>query len=678
MKITARLLTLLLLVLTVVTHAESYTEDHSEAARRLSELTSQAHFLRRPIDAEISERIHKLFLGRMDPEGLFFTPADKETLKLKAGQHGEMISEGNLNFPFEVKELLLQRKAEAAQFFERYFQNPEITPPSPGMTRFLDTEYKARIKNGSNPEEVQTHIRQWIQKGRDAVERTSVDKLVEIYLDSAMKAYDPHSSYMTPSTFKDFLVHVQGSLEGIGVSIRPETNYLVIQEIMPGGGADREGTLKPGDQIHAISQDGKAFQGVGQIPYEEAISLVRGEAGTKVHLLIRSEGGGPSRVVEVERRRVELADSKVSGERVVFPVQKQKMAVGVIDVPGFYSDRPRGVSVAKDVFDTLVKFEKEGGVHGVIIDLRGNGGGSLGEVIEMIGMFTGKLPAVQVADSQEVRVGQASTPSIPQIYKGPLMVLIDKRSASASEIFAGALQDYGRALIVGDSSSFGKGSVQTFFPLEQNQPEKYGALKLTIQGFFRPSGSSTQHRGVVPDLVFPSGYDLRKMGEAHLANSITFADIEPAAKVLNSHIDEALVEFLKSQHKLRSEAIPELAKLPELYKRYEQLSKQGDTAAFREMVKELTALGAFGKETIDNAKAVFGNDAYSQEVLRIFLDYFVVLANRNQLQPKIEVELPMAKKESRLILPQGAKEKKLILPKGLGDMHSCPFHLFLK
>lgn len=364
------------------------------------------------------------------------------------------------------------------------------------------------------------------------------DDVLEIYLDALAHVYDPHSDYLGKESMESLSIAMNLSLFGIGATLANEDGACTIHELVPGGPAAQSGALKAGDRIVAVAQATGAPVDVTAMPLTRIVQLIRGPKGSPVTLTVLPPVGAPggARLVHLVRAEVQLADQQAKARIVDLPQPGAKpLRVGIVDVPSFYAgkDDRGGTGVTADVGRLLDKLRAEQ-VRGVVLDLRRNGGGSLQEAIDMTGLFIKKGPVVQTRDSSgSVEVGSDHDPSVR--WGGPLVVLTSRLSASASEILAGALQDYGRAVIVGDSATFGKGTVQTIVPLAGVMDRTGlghsfdpGALKVTISKFYRPSGGSTELRGVASDLVIPSPTEAAPVGESKLDDPLPW-DTVPAA-----------------------------------------------------------------------------------------------------------------------------------------------------
>jgi carboxyl-terminal processing protease len=394
------------------------------------------------------------------------------------------------------------------------------------------------------------------------------DEVLDIYLNALAHVYDPHSDYLGHEEMETLAIAMKLSLVGIGASLQSEDGYCKIRELLPGGPALRSGLLKAGDRILAVAQASGEPVDITNMPLTRAVELIRGPKGTTVRLTMLPMGaveGSPPKTISLVRDEIKLEDQEAKARILDLPTgQGGTLRLGVIELPSFYADlggRKGGEarSATADVLALLTKLKAEH-VRGIVLDLRGNGGGALEEAINLTGLFIRQGPVVQTRGlAGNIEVGADKDPAVA--YDGPLILLTSRFSASASEILVGALQDYGRAVVVGDSSTFGKGTVQHLLPLSFVMDKaglKYaydpGALKLTISKFYRPDGASTQLRGVASDIVLPSPSDLSDVNESALKNPLPW-DAVPAAphEQMNrvqpylSNLRERSLERIKAQ-----------------------------------------------------------------------------------------------------------------------------------
>lgn len=349
------------------------------------------------------------------------------------------------------------------------------------------------------------------------------DKFLTSYINSFTEKYDPHTSYFSPDDKDDFDVNISGQLEGIGARLQDKKGYATIMEIVIGGPAWKDGQLEVGDQITHVKQKGEEPVNIVGMLLDEAIRHIRGKKGTEVTLTVKKKDGT---VKDIKLIRDVIEQNEVFARSAIIEDNGEKF--GVIYLPEFYTnfnDR-NGRDPSQDITKELIELKKEN-IKGLVFDLRYNGGGSLEEVVEIAGLFIPKGPIVQVRRSDgQMRVHEDTDPSV--LYDGPLVILVNELSASASEILAAAMQDYGRAVIIGSAKTFGKGTVQQFIPLDQRtfSPDEYGALKLTIQKFYRITGGATQLRGVTPDIVMPDILTYADISESNSDDALPWDQIK--------------------------------------------------------------------------------------------------------------------------------------------------------
>ena len=352
------------------------------------------------------------------------------------------------------------------------------------------------------------------------------------FFNAVARAFDPHTNYMAPDRKEDFDIHMRGSLEGIGALLREEDGFIKVVRIIPGSASAREGRLRAEDIILAVAESDAEPVEITDMRLRDAVRLIRGPKGTEVRLTVRKPGGTKD-VIAIVRDVVQIEETFV--KHAVLKAQGTKF--GYIRIPSFYRDFEKsrvgeGRNSTKDTRDAIMELRNQG-IEGIILDLRNNGGGSLVDAVDITGLFIDKGPVVQVKNSQGMkRVLQDDDDSL--VYDGPLVVLVNRFSASASEIVAAALQDYRRAIVVGGQHTHGKGTVQTIIDLNENIPllhlrryDDLGALKATIQKFYRVDGGSTQYKGVVPDVILPSLFENLKSGEQYLDYSLPWDQDEP-------------------------------------------------------------------------------------------------------------------------------------------------------
>src|ERR1700745_3545315 len=534
--------------------------DPRQVAITVGRLLEQGHYSRQKLDPEMSKRILETYLENLDYNKLFFTQEDVDQFNQKYGTTlGDSILLGDLQ-PAKDIYAVFKGRAEDRIAKIRLLLKKDYTfkssrtvaldrrkEPWPANIAEADALWKDRVEGELLQEKLNKFAvepgpkvvaRRYDQLLKSVEERDDED-LVQLFLNAVAQSYNPHSEYLGRSDLELFEINMRLSLTGIGAELRSEDGYAKVQRLLPGGPAQMSGKMSVGDRIAAVAQNKDPFLDTVDMKLDKVVEMIRGKKGTVVRLqIIPANSTDPSkrRVVELVRDNVKLTEQEAKAEiierdRPAGSTQK----LGWITLPSFYQDMEKsktGKSTSRDVMALLKRLEQEQ-VQGLIIDLRRDGGGSLDEAIKMSGLFINQGPVVQVKDANgdidvlKDREGNA-------FFTGPMIVLVNKLSASASEIFAAAMQDYGRALTVGDSSTFGKGPVQTmlelgrFMPMLGNSSNDAGALKLTVQKFYRVAGRSTQLRGVVSDVKLSFLTDRSEFGEAALQHPLAYDEVEPA------------------------------------------------------------------------------------------------------------------------------------------------------
>lgn len=550
----------------------------------------QAHIARPKIDDDLSKKLFRRYLKDLDPGKLYFLQSDIDEFKKLETQLDDQLLKGDLAFAYQVYGRYVSRLAERLPLIEELvkanhdFAVKEYLESEPDALAWATTpeelreRWRKRVKFdlllprlGTKPTP-EAEAKQRIQaRYANMVKRwKQIDnyELMEIYLSSLMTSLDPHSSYMSPATLDDFDISMRLQLEGIGAVLRPDDGHTVVFEVVSGGAAASDGRLKMNDKIIGVAQGDSQFTDVVDMKLRDVVKLIRGKSGTKVQLRILPAEKVEPVIIELTRQKVQLKDQEARGDIVEHGKKPDgsPYRVGVIDLPSFYAD-VRGIgggkSATEDVRRLLQDFLNKK-VDSVVLDLRRNGGGSLNEALSLTGLFIDQGPLVQVKGFQG-RVQRHDDPERGTAYAGPLVVLVSRFSASASEILAGAIQDYGRGLVVGDSATHGKGTVQTVIDLS-NQFQgtdlpKLGAIKLTIQQFYRVNGDSTQGKGVAADVVIPSVTEHIASGEKDLDNAMAFDQVKPVEHARLAMVSDELKTILQTRSSERLAASKEFAKL---------------------------------------------------------------------------------------------------------------------
>ena len=538
------------------------------------------------INDEISKRLFHRFIKSLDPAKLYFTKSDIEEFKKHETDLDDQALKGDIQFAYQVYAKYVARLEERQKLIE------ELVAAKHDFTanESMDTDYD-KLDYAATPEEMRERWRKRIkfdlllqriaekpvpeaeakQKVLDRYKgllkrskQMDNSDLIELYLTALTTSIDPHSTYMSPATLDDFQIAMRLNFEGIGAVLRPENGQTTIVEIMPGGAAAKDGRLKPDDKIIGVAQGDSTFVDTDDMKLRDVVKLIRGPSGTKVRLKVVPVGKLEPVIYELTRQKIEMKSQEARGE-VVEQGKKpdgKPYLIGVIDLPSFYADlggdTGSGKSCTDDVRKILKEFESKK-VDAVAIDLRRNGGGSLGEALSLTGLFIDEGPVVIVKGPRGKQV--LNDPEKGLVYSGPLVVLVSRYSASASEILAGALQDYGRALIVGDVSTHGKGTVQRMIDLGGTSQQKLGALKLTVQQFYRPNGDSTQAIGVKSDVVVPSLSEFAATNEKDIDHALAFDKVKPVEHANFNLVPAELKGTLKELSEKRIKDSKDFAKL---------------------------------------------------------------------------------------------------------------------
>jgi len=561
------------------------TNDQSTTSRLVHGLLSDSRYAYRPraLDDALSQDVLKRYLETLDPGKVFLNAQDVAGFSRYGTRLDDAIKSGQVDPAWAIFTIYRQRVAERVGYArgllkggfefggqERYEYDREDAPWAASGAA-LDTLWKQSVKNdwlrlklaGKKPDDIRKTLDKRYANILDSVNELKGEEVFQSFLNAYAGAIDPHTDYMTPRSATNFNMQISNSLEGIGAVLFKQDDMVVVREMVPGGPAMRSGKLKPGDRVVGVGQgsSGEMKDVVGWRT-DDVVELIRGAANTQVRLdVVPAEApldSKPTRVL-ITRAKVRLEDARAKAETISLPAANGEPArrIGVIKLPGFYQDvearrRRDGdyASATRDVARMLGQFRAQK-MDGVVLDLRNNGGGSLSEAIELTGLFIDQGPVVQVRESGG-RVSVESDRNAGVTWDGPLAVLVNRASASASEIVAGAIQDYGRGLIIGETT-FGKGTVQNMVDLDRwpaNEEARFGQVKLTIAQFFRPGGSSTQNKGVVPDVSFPASVDASEYGESTYDNALPWTRIAAAPHVQYGNFS-SLLGKLDARHDAR-------------------------------------------------------------------------------------------------------------------------------
>lgn len=626
---------------------------HSTASQRVVSFFTRYHYTRVALDEEKSGEIFDRYFEQLDYNRMFLLKSDLEDFAEHRDTFHEYLNEGELELAYEIYQRSLERRFERYEYAltlideemdfeaegERYYYDRTEKPWAESREE-LEEIWQKRVKHdalnlamaGREDEEVIENLQ---RRYRSALQRLTQQKSEDAF-QSIMNAFarsaDNHTSYLSPRNAERFQQNMNLSLEGIGAVLRSEYDYTVIQSLVPGGPADQSGELSPDDRIIGVAQGDKEFEDVIGWRLDDVVELITGPKGSVVRLQVlrESDGSGATpQTVEIVRDEVRLEDREAS-----LQVREQPSGerLGIIEIPGFYND------LSKDVAKLLDEV-KELELDGVIVDLRGNGGGSLEESIRLTDLFIGAGPVVQVRDSSgQVDVQTADSNEVE--YAGPLVVMVDRFSASASEIFAAAIQDYNRGLVVGEQT-FGKGTVQQHRGLQRRfdrHSNPMGSVQYTVAKFYRIDGGSTQHRGVIPDINYPSPVDPDEFGESRADNALPWNEIDAALyEPLRERDQEGLAKLLEQhQHRISEDQefgyiFADIDRFKEEQNRnYVSLEKsvrqaERDEAQARNLRRVNERLARADKEPVDeveDAPEEFREpDPYLEETLAVTVDY---------------------------------------------------------
>ena len=656
----------------------------------VAHLMDRDHLSDLQVNDETSQRAFEKFIESLDARKEFFLQSDVDEFARERFSIDDYVKQGKLHWPRKVFDRFLQRVKEriavAQQFVdaehdytldETMIRDPEKMLYPKSMEEAND-RWRKRVKfelmlqltDDVPQDEAIEKLHKRYRSIRRNWEQTNSDELLEYFLSALTMSFDPHSSYMAPSTLENFTIQMRLELNGIGASLQSQYGETIVKRLVPGGAADKDGRLKIDDVITGVAQGTAGeFTDIVEMKINDVVQLIRGKPGTIVRLEVMPGDKSGRKVYDITRARIELKDSEArseiiergpesegaqavtepSGQVVEHPITDgTTKKIGIISLPSFYMDmegrragNPNYKSTSRDVRMLLEGFNRQG-VDLVVMDLRFNGGGSLPESVQTTGLFVDQGPIVQV----KLPTGQIQPypdEEAGMVWSGPLVVLINKFSASASEIFAGAIQDYGRGIVVGDHATHGKGTVQQLNELGPKimpvHPPNYGALKMTIQQFYRPGGDSTQNRGVVSDIELPYRTTfLEGIGESDLDYALEFDQVAPLPHINYRNASAQIIsELTANSEKRRAKSkffIEEKRKIDQLLQRQAEatvtLNKEKFLAEREEINSEKDKEEIFD-ELQEEDRPVFplGDKnpiaPYNEEVIAIALDYIELL-----------------------------------------------------
>ncbi|MEZ5551698.1 MAG: carboxy terminal-processing peptidase [Pseudomonadales bacterium] len=566
---------------------------HPRTSLTIVEQLRHNHLLKKDLNDQISSEIFDKYLDLLDGGRAYFLAADVHAFEKYRYELDDALIRGNLDPAFEVFNRYQQRLDERLEFLldelaagldrmdfeaDESIEIDRVDAPWPVNTAELDDLWRKRLKaaalamklNGKPIDEIETLLTKRYTNRLRQSRQTKSEDAFQLYVNAFASTYDPHTQYFSPRTSQNFNINMSLSLEGIGAVLRSDDEYTSVVELVTAGPADKSGLIRPSDRIVSVGQgeNGALIDVVGW-RLDDVVELIRGPKDSTVRLEIipGTSEDDTTRVISIVRNTVKLEEQAAQKRVLELTRNGQPYRIGIIEVPTFYVDfkavqqgDPNFKSTTRDVRRLIEELKAED-IDGLMIDLRNNGGGSLQEADSLTGLFIRSGPTVQVKSGAR-RANIYSDTDDAVAWDGPLAVLMNRLSASASEIFAGAIQDYGRGILIG-SQTFGKGTVQTLVPLNRGQ------LKITAAKFYRVSGQSTQHQGVLPDIAYPEIFDIEQIGESSLDDAMPWDVIQPAVYP-RTHQIQTLLPELQSRHDLRTLDDPDFNYLRALSERNRQ------------------------------------------------------------------------------------------------------------
>ncbi len=642
----------------------SMEEKHPDISQRVTRIIEDLHYSRPQIDNSFSSAILDRYLDTLDGNRLYFLNSDISDFGRYRYELDDRARDGELEPVFEIFNVFRARTEERIAYALSLLEiEPDFTIDEsfrfdrsemawPSSEEEIQDVWRKRVKNdglslvltGKTWEETAEILSERYERVLTRITQLTADDVFATFMNAMAHTMDPHSSYMSPRDSEEYRIQMSLSYDGIGASLQLEDDYVTVINVIPGGPAQLNGLLKPEDRITGVAQgeDGEVVDVIGW-RLDDVVQMIRGPGGTLVRLQILPAGaapGSPERILPLIRDKVKLEEQAAKSERLEIEHDGLNYNIGVIRVPSFYLDyeaRTRGdedyTSTTRDVARLVSELESEG-IDGLVLDLRQNGGGHLSEATELSGLFIERGPVVQLRETRgNIQVLDDPTPGV--VYDGPLAVLVDRYSASASEIFAAAIQDYERGIVIGQRT-FGKGSVQNLFNLDRfMRAPGYGQLTLTIGKYYRVTGGSTQHRGVVPDIELASLVDTETVGESTRDTALPWDQIEPTRFRADSAILTD-VQLLESRHTERAAEDPDyrylqsdVAAFGELRNRetvslnLEQRQADRDQLQLEQLAREnerRLALNLEPLESVEALEAVDTSDVQLDQAMRVVAD----------------------------------------------------------
>jgi carboxyl-terminal processing protease len=654
------------------------TDTQKKVERLVFGILSNYHYRKIPVNDSLSSKIFDAYIKDLDPNKVFFLASDVEEMEKYRFTIDEQLNMGDLTSAFQMynryQKRMLERYAYIDQVLKQSFEfaSDETYQPDREKAKWaaspeeLNNYWRKDIKRqlldwkigGKADTTALRELKERYARSAKYMARTRSEDVFQVFMNAYTESIDPHTSYMIPKTAQEFNKDMAQSFEGIGATLRLEGDYVTIMDLIPGGPAFRSKLINPKDRIVGVAQgDDGAFVDVIGWFTDDAVKLIRGPKGTVVRLKILAANGvtgSPTSEVRIVREKIKIEEQKAKQEVLNYKQGDKNVKIGLITIPMFYRDfegaRKREAdfnSTTSDVRKFLNEF-KQSGVDGVVIDLRNNGGGSLIEAVDLTGLFITKGPVVQRKQA-DGKISQEIDRDIEQVYTGPLVVMINRFSASASEIFAAAIQDYKRGIIVGEQS-YGKGTVQSVVDLDNyigDGKEPAGQLKITLEKFYRINGSSTQHKGVSPDFALPSAFSAEEFGESSQPSALPWDMIASTSYQPTNHVLAPALAKMQAAFATRLKTKPDLIKLRADFERWKKIKETNSISLNMEKRKKeldeqkkkpdesqavMDALGGAEetpaeKDKKEKSADKHAKDAYLKETQQILADWLA-------LQPK--------------------------------------------
>lgn len=558
-------------------------EIYGKEASVISYILDNNHYRKIKLNDSLSSAILDHYIDELDNNKTYFLASDIKSFDKFRFELDDLTRREDVSAAYEIYNVFQKRYYERMDYLmdklikktfnyavDEYYETDRDKEPWAQSVGELNEIWRKIIKSqglslklaGKSQAEIEETLRKRYERFIKNINQFNAEDVFSVYMNSVAESYDPHTNYFSPKASDLFKQSMSLSLEGIGARLQTDNDYTKIFEVLPGGPAEKSGKLHVNDLIIAVGQgeDGELVDVVGW-RIDEVVKLIKGPKGTTVRLLLlpaETGVGGPTQELVLVRDKIKLEDQAAKKSTINYRVDGKNLKLGVISLPSFYMDfdayqkgDPNYRSTTRDV-KKLIKELQNDVVDGIVMDLRNNGGGSLAEAIDLTGLFIKEGPVVQVKNSlNKVEIGMDDDKSVT--YNGPLVVMTNRFSASASEIFAGAIQDYNRGVIVGEST-YGKGTVQTVLDLKRfiNDKDEVGELKLTFQKFYRVTGSSTQNKGVTPDVILPSALNGKQYGESSNLSALPWDVIKGTPFQKASDVNDKLIAGLNRSYQERA------------------------------------------------------------------------------------------------------------------------------